>query len=93
MGHGEFVTEIEKRFHALGVKRVTVDEPFDASGPNTVCATVASRCHIPAIQLELNTRLLMNGYDDCCFTSILDTLCDLTKELNGTAEATEKVAL
>ena len=78
-------------FRSLNLKHIAVDDPFDASGPNTVCATVASRCKVPAIQLELSTRLLMNGYEEYCFMRVLDALCDLTQQLS--AEEPRRVAL
>ncbi len=92
-GRGEITSIAQECFHQQGVKHITVDEPFDASGPNTVSATVASRCHIPALQLELNTRLLMNGYDDYCFLRVLDALCDLTDRLNGLDGRPGEIAL
>jgi len=69
-------------FRRHGVTGITVDEPFDACGPNTVCATIASRCHVPALQLEINTRLLMCGYADYNFMNVLDALSELTGYLN-----------
>ena len=78
-------------FRSLNLKHIAVDDPFDASGPNTVCATVASRCKVPAIQLELSTRLLMNGYEEYCFMRVLDALCNLTQQLS--AEEPRRVAL
>ena len=72
---------------AQGVRHITVDQPFDASGPNTVCATVAARCHIPALQLELSTRLLMSGYDEYRFDRILDALGELAERINRSEES------
>ncbi len=86
MGKTDLTGIVRDAFRERGVKRITVDDPFPAVGPNTVSATVASRCHVPAIQLELNTRLLMNGYDDYCFIRVLDALCDLTQHLNLKAQ-------
>ncbi|MDD3920501.1 MAG: N-formylglutamate amidohydrolase [Eubacteriales bacterium] len=82
MGHAALTHLIVEEFRSRGVKHITIDDPFPAVAPNTVAATVASRCHIPAIQLELNTRLLMNGYDEYCFVKVLDALCELTQRLN-----------
>ncbi len=86
MGKTDLTGIVLDAFRERGVKRISVDDPFPAIGPNTVSATVASRCHVPAIQLELNTRLLMNGYDDYCFVRVLDALCDLTQHLNHKAK-------
>lgn len=93
MGRGEIVTAAEKAFHDRGVKVITLDNPFDASGPNTVSATVASRCHIPALQLEISTRLLMNGYDEYCYVRVLDAICDLVKTLDGMDGGRGEIAL
>lgn len=82
LGHPELVSLTMECLRNHGVHNITLDTPFDAGGPNTVCATVASRCRIPALQVELNTRLLMSGYDEYRFTQILDALCDLTACLN-----------
>ncbi|MDD3213947.1 MAG: N-formylglutamate amidohydrolase [Eubacteriales bacterium] len=82
MGHSEIANAVVDVFHNRGLKTITIDDPFPATGPNTVSATVAARCRVPAIQLELNTRLLMNGYDDYCFVGVLDALCSFTQHLN-----------
>ena len=79
LGNTWLVDAIAQSLRAHGVKHITVDDPFEATGPNTVSATVAARCGIPAVQLEINTRLLMNGYEDYCFAHVLDALCDLTQ--------------
>jgi hypothetical protein len=83
LGQDAIVEIIAEAFRRRGVKRVTVDKPFSGTGPNTVSSTVAARCRVPAIQLELNTRLLMNGYDDYCFMKVLDALCEITQSLNS----------
>ena len=85
-GHPEFANRVLEAFRSREIKHIAMDDPFDAGNPNTVSATVAARCHVPAIQLEINTRLLMNGYDDYCFLRVLEALCDLTEELNRQPE-------
>ena len=69
-------------FREQGIMRITVDTPFAASNPNTVSATVAALCRVPAIQLEMNTRLLMSGYNDYCFVGVMNALRELVKRLN-----------
>lgn len=91
LGDTALVPEFKQLFHRLGVKHISVDEPFAASEPNSVCATVASRCNVPAVQLELNTRLLMSGYDESCFLRVLDALCDMVQGLMSEPE--EEIAL
>ena len=74
-------------FQRHGVRSVTVDDPFTACFPHTVCATVAARCAVPALLLELNTRLLMQGDEAYRFPQILDALCELTDMLDRLPEA------
>ncbi len=81
-GHPELINRFAEAFRMRGIRNVTVDEPYAAASPNTVSATVAARCRIPAVQLEISTRLLMSGYDDYCFPRVLDTLCELTLSEN-----------
>ena len=64
------ICRIFKR-HAL--TPVTLDDPFAASAPYTVSATVA-RMGVPALQLELNTRFLLEGYPDEQFENVLAAL-------------------
>ncbi len=82
MGQKGLVDSFKQCFTALGIPQVTVDEPFAAIHPCTVSATVAERCKIPAVQVELNTRLLMNGYEDYRYMDILDALCELVASLD-----------
>ena len=91
-GNTQLVSEMMASLQTLNLKHIGMDDPFDACGPNTVCATVATRCKVPTVQLELNTRLLMNGYEEYCFMRVLDTLCNLTKRLNN-EELLEEIAL
>lgn len=82
-GHKELTEIVATHFRWQGIHNIAVDEPFAACHPSTVSATVAARCHIPAIQLEINTRLLMRGYDDYCFVRVLDALCGLAAYLGN----------
>jgi len=82
LGHTELVEQIADALRGRGIKNIAVDVPYAAINPNTVSATVASRCRVPAVQLEINTRLLMNGYDDYCFLRVLDALCEITENAN-----------
>lgn len=91
LGHKELTHAFTECFRVLGIKHIAVDDPFDARGVNTVCATVATQCNVPAVQLELSTRLLMSGYDESCFLRVLDALSDLVLALQK--EPAEQVAL
>lgn len=88
-GHGKNINDdqklinmITKTFQSLGIKHITIDNPFTAENPNTVCATVASNCEVPAIQLELNSKLLMQGSDEYCLNGIMNSLHQIADELN-----------
>ncbi len=83
MGRMDIVNTVADAFRRQGVKRITVDKPFSAVGSNTVSATVASRCRVPAVQVEISTRLLMSGYDDYCFSRVLDALTEIIEHLNS----------
>ena len=83
MGQTALVDRFVTCFANLGIKSIAVDEPFAATNANTVCATVAERCKIPAVQLEINTRLLMSGYDEYRFLPVLDALCALAQQLDA----------
>ena len=76
-GESGVVKTVQECFSRHGIQNITIDDPFDASSPHTVSATVARHCRIPAIQLELNTRLLMSAYPEYCFVSVLHALADL----------------
>lgn len=86
-GKLSLVEDIRAAFAQRLINQVTVDNPFDASAPHTVSSTVANRCGIPAIQLELNTRLLMNEYHGHCFLHVLDALSDVVHRLNAPDQA------
>lgn len=85
LGQEDLAASIQRCFRAHGICKSTIDDPFDASSPYTVSSTVASLCGIPAIQLELNTRLLMDGYPEYCFSRVLCALSDWIDALNRKA--------
>lgn len=61
---------------------LTVDEPFSAGGAYTVSATVAARCHIPGVQIELNTRLLSEDSSEERFAQVEDALQTFIRQFN-----------
>ncbi|NCB06180.1 MAG: hypothetical protein EOM69_11775 [Clostridia bacterium] len=89
-GKQELVSLIGDCFREHHILKVTQDDPFDASSPYTVSTTVANRCSIPCVQVELNTRLLMNEYDEYCFTGVMSALEELISKLS---EESGEVAL
>ncbi len=83
LGHQELIRLAQESFQTIGIKKITVDEPFAAGSPNTVCTTIASCCDIPALQLEINTRLLVQGNDEYCLMGILKSLYQFASALNA----------
>ena len=81
-GHQPIVSIVEQGFRKHGLPSITIDDPFDASNPCTVSATVARECGIPAVQLEINTRLLMESCPEYRFSAVFDALGDMTATLN-----------
>ncbi len=91
LGRVDLIDTFRRCFQQLHIRHISVDEPFAATEANTVSATVAARCGVPAVQLELNTRLLMSGYEETCFQAVLDALCELVSSLSAPCE--EEAAL
>lgn len=84
-GREGLTQQIAAAFLARGFAPITVDEPFTALSEYTVSHTVAASCGIPALQLELNTALLMKESGAYRFAEVLDTLCQLVEKLGGAA--------
>lgn len=85
-GFPEALPIVYNRFLLKNISELTVDHPFDASFPYTVSAYVSSKCGIPCIQIELNTRLLCEDYEDYCLPIIQDALQEIIQELNAVGE-------
>lgn len=75
------VEMMEKQFVEHGFDGVTVDKPFTGGYPHTVSAFVAREAHIQSIQLEINSRLVIDSFDEFAFDKLLCSLIDITKEL------------
>jgi hypothetical protein len=82
-GHEELVGVIRDCFAAHGIKNVTVDDPYPAQDPNTVCSTVAGCCSVPAIQLKISSRLLVQGSEGYRLSDVIKSLHDLAVQLNA----------
>ncbi len=82
-GKKELVAIIRECFVPNGIKNITVDKPSLVGNRNTVCATVASCCDIPAIQLEINSNLLIQGSDGYRLSDVLKSLQELADRLNA----------
>lgn len=51
-----------------------LDEPFGATYIHTVSSTIHRECKIPCLQIEINTRLLSEEYEEYSFELIYRTL-------------------
>ena len=60
--------------HNLGI--IQVDEPFDGSYDHTVSSTIHRKCSIPCIQIELNSRLVHQEYDEYSLEAVYKSLCE-----------------
>ena len=80
LGQKALVETIRAAFLSRGLGPVTVDDPFTARSAHTVSRTVATRCGVAAVQLELNTALLMKESDNYRFADVLYALCELTDD-------------
>lgn len=72
-------------FEQAGLTPVTVDDPFAASKAHTVSATAASH-GFSALQLEINTRLVLENTPDERFEDVLDALYLIAQTLNQKKE-------
>lgn len=67
-------------FESHGLTPVTLDDPFSASSSYTVSASAAARGAV-AMQLEINTSLLMENTPTERFESVLTALAQAAQEL------------
>lgn len=72
---------VRHHFERHGLAPVMLDEPFAAAKPCTVSATAAAH-GIAALQLELNTRLLLENTPDERFEDVLAALAEAAQQLN-----------
>ena len=63
-------------------EKITLDDPFDASSPHTIASTVAQSCRVCALQIEINTRLLMETSLEQRFFDMLEALGQIAHELD-----------
>lgn len=71
---GELVEYCKQAFEAQGITNVTVDRPFAASYPYTVSSYIHNKCGVPALQIEINSNLLMGDSGDCVTEAVLKAL-------------------
>ena len=82
-GYPEMSNMIKKQFELSNIDNVTVDFPFDASYPFTVSSYISAKCDIPCIQIEINSRLVCEEYNDFRFYEIEKVLERIILDLNG----------
>ncbi len=70
----EFADCCKQAFEAQGITNVTVDRPFAASYPYTVSSYIHNKCGIPALQIEINSNLLMEDSEECALEAVLKAL-------------------
>ena len=76
-----------RAFEEASLLPITTDDPFAALREYTVSATAAAH-GLAALQLEINTRLLMETTPDERFEDVLSALCHLAQSLNEQEDVT-----
>jgi len=86
-GHGKHLQQmpqaaetVTNAFLSYALSPVTLDDPFSASAPHTVSASAAA-CGVTALQLEINTALLLENTQTERFESVLAALARSAQEL------------
>ena len=74
LGYDDGVRLIKEAFEVRGIAPVLVDTPFKAGGANTVSSSIARICHIPTLQIELNSQLLVKEYAAYRFVEVYGAL-------------------
>lgn len=74
-----------EEFVLQGFGKVFVDEPFAARKPQTVAASTALTCGIPAVQVEINSRYLTQGYEGFAPWRVYDALAHIVQSLEERA--------
>lgn len=76
LGDGRYAPDIiRKSFEDRQLSPVTLDDPFAAVNPCTVSATAAAQ-GVTALQLEINTALVMETSPSQRFEDVLEALAD-----------------
>lgn len=64
LGNTWITDSIKDAFVTAGFRHTLLDTPFAASKPQTVAASTALQCGIPAVQIEMNTRYLAASHEE-----------------------------
>jgi len=82
LGHTPDAPDVVRRcFEKRHLTPVTLDDPFAAAMPHTVSAT-AARAGAAALQLEINTALVMETSPSQRFEDVLEALAETARLLN-----------
>lgn len=58
------------------VGMIQMDEPFDASYEHTVSSTIHRKCSIPCLQIEINSRLVNEKYEESSIEAVYKALSE-----------------
>ena len=72
---------LKQKFESYNIRQISIDTPFTGGYPHTVSAFVAREGKIQSVQLEINSRLVIDEFEEFAFKNILDALIDITNEL------------
>ena len=77
----KIVLLLKQKFESYNIRQISIDTPFTGGYPHTVSAFVAREGKIQSVQLEINSRLVIDEFEEFAFKNILDALIDITNEL------------
>lgn len=77
LGHFDVEKELQAHF-AKYFTNVTVNNPFGAKGEGTISRYISSRCDIPCVQVELNSKIFLeNQFTFDQLANIFDEATDI----------------
>ncbi len=90
LGTGNFKNIRDKKYIDMALTaftrremgRIQVGAPFDATYPYTISSFISSRCHIPCLQIEINSGLLWEEGDGR-LADVYDALRELILSIEG----------
>ena len=78
----KFIVEMmQQQFEKHNLQGVTIDTPFTGGYPHTISAFVARNSNAQSVQLEINSKLVIDTFDQFAYDNLLEALIDITKEL------------
>ncbi len=84
----ETVGMIAGIFEEQGLIPIGIDDPFGASNPYTVSSYVARHCGIPCLQIEINSRLLIDNIKET--EKVFEALCQTVRAIETAFSQNEK---